>query len=69
MNQCQLNLNVQERQYLADLLTSELKETQVEEHRTRSMTYREHIVEREEIIRGLLDKLSASEVAAAETGV
>ena len=34
MNQCQLNLNGQERQYLADLLTSELKETQVEEHRT-----------------------------------
>ena len=62
MSEIQLNLSDHERQYLAELLQSELKQTRVEEHRTRSPSYREHIVEREDVIRGLLDKLAAAQV-------
>jgi hypothetical protein len=34
-----------------------LKEMRVEEHRTRAPTYREHVVQQEELIAGLLRKL------------
>ena len=63
MTEVQLNLSAQERQYLAELLQSELKETRVEEHRTRTPSYREHINQREDVIRALLDKLAAAQVA------
>jgi hypothetical protein len=55
----QLDLSIQEQKYLAELLSAELKETRVEEHRTRTPSYREHVVQREEIIEGLLRKLGA----------
>ena len=53
----QLLLTADERQFLVDLLESTLKNTLVEEHRTRAPNYREHIVEREELITGLLTRL------------
>lgn len=69
MTEVQLNLSAQERQYLAELLQSELKETRVEEHRTRTPSYREHIVQREDVIRGLLAKLAEADVSSARAGV
>jgi hypothetical protein len=53
----QLTLSAEERQYLAELLEDVLKETRVEEHRTRTPTYRESVVHREELILSLLKKL------------
>jgi len=57
MAELQLTLTSEERDYLASLLEATLKETRVEEHRTRTPTYREHVVHREEVIVGLLSKL------------
>ena len=57
MAESQLTLTAQERDCLVSLLTKELKETRVEEHRTRKPTYREHVVEQEHLIEGLLKKL------------
>jgi hypothetical protein len=57
MNELQLSLTAQERDYLAGLLEEMVKETRVEEHRTRTPSYREHIVHQKELIVGLLRKL------------
>lgn len=59
MTDLSLDLNAQERKYLAELLEAELSQTRVEEHRTRTPSYREHIVQQVEIIEGLLQKLAA----------
>jgi hypothetical protein len=58
MAELQLTLTSEEREYLASLLEATLKETRIEEHRTRTPTYREHVVHREEVILSLLRKLS-----------
>jgi hypothetical protein len=57
MADSQLTLSAQERDCLVSLLNKELKGTRVEEHRTRTPTYREHVVEQEKLIEGLLKKL------------
>lgn len=57
MSDVQLSLTADERNYLADLLQTTLKNTRIEEHRTRTPTYREHVVHQEELIVGLLSKL------------
>jgi hypothetical protein len=57
MGELQLTLTAEERDYLASLLETTLKETRIEEHRTRTPTYREHVVHREEVILALLRKL------------
>jgi hypothetical protein len=57
MAEFQVTLNSEERQYLLDLLKVTLKETRVEEHRTRTPTYREHVLHKEGIVEGLLNKL------------
>jgi hypothetical protein len=57
MAELHLTVNDQERECLRDVLTRALKETRVEEHRTRGPNYREHLVEQERCIAGLLDKL------------
>jgi hypothetical protein len=57
MTDLQLGLSGEEQEYLAGLLEAELKETRVEEHRTRKPSYREHVVHQETIIEGLLSKL------------
>ena len=57
MAEFQVTLDSEERQYLLDLLKVTLKETRVEEHRTRTPTYREHVLHKEAIVEGLLNKL------------
>ncbi len=57
MADSQLTLSDEERSFLSGLLEITLRDTQVEEHRTRKPSYREHILHREEIITRLLGKL------------
>jgi hypothetical protein len=57
MAELQLAISTEERDYLVDLLETVLKETRVEEHRTRTPSYREHVLHREELILSLLNKL------------
>ena len=57
MAESQLTLTDEERAFLTGLLEITLKDTRIEEHRTRTLSYREHIVHREEVIAGLLRKL------------
>jgi hypothetical protein len=57
MAELQLAVTTEERDYLLDLLEMVLKETRVEEHRTRTPSYREHVIHREELILSLLGKL------------
>ena len=61
MAETQPTLTADERQFLIGLLQTSLKETLVEEHRTRAPSYREHIVRSENLIRGILAKLGAAE--------
>jgi hypothetical protein len=57
MAELQLTLTDEERAYLVGLLENTLKETRVEEHRTRTPSYREHILRQEDLIVSLLRKL------------
>lgn len=62
MAEPQITLTTEERQFLMTLLEGMLKDTRVEEHRTRTLNYREHIVHREEVITSLLNKLGQAAV-------
>jgi len=53
----QLTLTARERDCLVGILERALKETRIEEHRTRAPTYREHVVDQDRIITALLTKL------------
>ena len=53
----QLALTAEERVLLVELLESTQKETRIEEHRTRAPTYREHVVNRSDMLSALLEKL------------
>jgi len=53
----QLLLTAEEREYLVDLLKEVVKDARVEEHRTRSPSYREHISHREHALSAVLQKL------------
>ena len=53
----QLLLTSEEREVLVDLLKEVVKEARVEEHRTRSPSYREHISRREDVLTAVLEKL------------
>jgi hypothetical protein len=57
MAELQLTLTAEEREYLAGLLEVTLKDTRVEEHRTRTPSYREHVLHQEDLIVKLLSKL------------
>src|SRR5688572_29020407 len=57
MAEMQLTLTDEESRYLVELLEDTLKATLVEEHRTRVLAYREHVVRHEELITNLLRKL------------
>ena len=57
MSELQLTLTAAERKFLADLLETVLKERQIEEHRTRTPSFREHILAQEMLIVQLLNKL------------
>lgn len=56
-------LTDEERNFLTGLLEFTLHDTRVEEHRTRSPAYRQHILHREELVSGLLRKLKEPAVA------
>jgi hypothetical protein len=62
MTATELALTDEERSFLAELLQRSIKEKRIEEHRTRTPTYREHLVHEEELIKGLLQKLGMSSV-------
>ena len=53
----QLTLTAEESEFLAGLLEVALRDVRVEEHRTRTPTYREHILHREDLMACLLAKL------------
>ena len=53
----QLSLTSAERDCLIGILERALKETRIEEHRTRAPNYREHVVDQDRIITALLAKL------------
>jgi hypothetical protein len=53
----QLPITAEEREYLVNLLETTLKQTRIEERRTRTPLYREHVLHEEELIDGLLNKL------------
>jgi len=57
MADTQIALTAEERDYLAHLLEQALKDHRVEEHRTRTPSYREHILQEENVITALLSKL------------
>jgi hypothetical protein len=57
MADLQVTLTAEERKYLANLLVTVQKEKRVEEHRTRTPTYRQYVLEEEQLIAGLLSKL------------
>jgi hypothetical protein len=63
MSDMQLTISGEEREFLSSLLETVLKETRIEEHRTRAPSYREHIVRKEELILSLQNKLGAVAVA------
>jgi hypothetical protein len=57
MAELQMTLTSDERDFLQSLLEMMLKETRVEEHRTRTLSYREHVLHKEQLIDSLLHKL------------
>ena len=57
MGELQLTLTAEEREYLVNLLETVLKDTRVEEHRTRTPSYREFVLRQEELINQVLSKL------------
>ena len=63
MGEIQLTLTAEEHEYLADLLETVLKTTRIEEHRTRTPSYRKHVLERENVIVGLMNKLNTAGVS------
>jgi hypothetical protein len=62
MTELHLSLTAEEHDYLIGFLEMELKERLVEEHRTRTPSYREHVLRQERLIESLLRKLSPSSV-------
>lgn len=60
MGDTTLTLTADERDTLVRLLEEELKETRVEEHRTRAPSARQVVLKQEDIIASLLRKLGKS---------
>jgi hypothetical protein len=57
MADLQITLTSQESEYLIGVLETALKETRIEEHRTRTPSYRQHVQQHEVLLTGLLKKL------------
>ena len=57
MADLQVTFTDEECQYLLDLLDRTLKEARIEEHRTRTPSYRKHVLHDEELIQRLQNKL------------
>ena len=60
MAEIQLTLSPPEREYLVQALETILKNHRVEEHRTRSPTYRENVLAEERILEQVLAKLDSA---------
>jgi biotin carboxylase len=60
MAELQVTLTAEERQYLLELLEVTLKEMRIEEHRTRTPSYRQHVLHQEALAQGLVTKLQPS---------
>jgi hypothetical protein len=65
MAESQLALTDEERAFLVGLLQASLKDTLIEEHRTRVPSYRQHVLNQEHLITALLRKLQQAEVVGA----
>ena len=63
MNDVHLTLTTDEAKYLVEILEEALKTTRIEEHRTRTPAYRQHVTQHGELIAGVLAKLSPAAVA------
>jgi hypothetical protein len=59
MADTQLALTAEEREFLTSLLGDLLKQTRVEEHHTRNLSYREYVVNKDKLLESLLAKLVA----------
>ncbi|MCI0463294.1 MAG: hypothetical protein L0Z62_40625 [Gemmataceae bacterium] len=57
MAELQVTLTTEEQAFLVELLERCLKDARVEEHRTRTPSYREHVLHQEELMAALLSKL------------
>jgi hypothetical protein len=68
MNEAQLVLTSEERDYLVRLLQSALKETRVEVHRTHTPGFREAVLGEESLVRNLLAKVQARPAGPSTTG-
>lgn len=60
MADLQLTLSAEEREFLLGLLQSTLHDKRVEEHRTKTPSFRELVLRQEELIGTLLGKLGPS---------
>jgi hypothetical protein len=60
MAEVQVTLTDAERRCLLEVLELVLKDTRVEEHRTRTPSYREQILQREHLIGAVLKKLQSA---------
>jgi hypothetical protein len=57
MSDLQLTLTQAERDWLVGLFENLLKEKRIEEHRTRTPTFRERVLQEEDMIKSILGKL------------
>ncbi len=57
MADLQVTLTAEEQEFLVELLQRCLKDTRVEEHRTRTPSYREFVLHQEAMMTALLSKL------------
>jgi hypothetical protein len=60
MADLQVAFTAEERKFLTDLLEEILKERRVEEHRTRTPSYREYVIHDEALISSVLRKVKPS---------
>lgn len=60
MQETTMSITSEERQFLIELLEHALKDAQVEEHRTRAPSFREHVLKKEDLIKSVLKKMGAS---------
>ena len=65
MGEFELGLSAEERDYLRGLLQQVLKDALVEEHRTRTLSYRKYVVNQEKMLNQILGKLGVPTNAPA----
>ena len=60
MAESNLTLTNEERACLVSLLETVLHDTRIEEHRTRTPSFREHILQKEHLVESVLNKLKTT---------